>query len=111
MLLFCPSGRSHRHPNILPVGRGIHQLEGEGLKPIGLEKVVKFEAQGAHIAVAGDLKVDIVLLPGAWVLCGTDAAVEVLAVDDQWVAFSPAPALFTALLEGRCHDGQNIQKV
>ena len=97
MLLFCPSGRSHRHPNILPVGRGIHQLEGEGLKPIGLEKVVKFEAQGAHIAVAGDLKVDIVLLPGAWVLRGADAAVEVLAVDHQWVAFSPAPALFTAL--------------
>ena len=97
MLLFCPSGRSHRHPNILPVGRGIHQLEGEGLKPIGLEKVVKFKAQGAHIAVAGDLKVDIVLLPGAWVLRGADAAVEVLAVDHGRVAFSPAPTLFTAL--------------
>ena len=97
MLLFSPFGRLNRHSNILPVGRGIHQLEGEGLKPLDLEEVVKFKAQGAHIAVAGDLKVDIVLLPGAWVLCGTDAAVEVLAVDDQWVAFSPAPALFTAL--------------
>ena len=97
MLLFSPFGRLNRHSNIFPVGRGIHQLEGEGLKPIGLEKVVKFEAQGAHIAVAGDLKVDIVLLPGAWVLRGADAAVEVLAVDHQWVAFSPAPALFTAL--------------
>ena len=97
MLLFSPFGRLNRHSNILPVGRGIHQLEGEGLKPIGLEKVVKFKAQGAHIAVTCDLKVNIVLLPGAWVLRGADAAVEVLAVDDQWVAFSPAPALFTAL--------------
>ena len=97
MLLFSPFGQLNWHSNILPVGRGIHQLDGEGPKPIGLEKVVKFEAQGAHIAVAGDLKVDIVLLPGAWVLRGADAAVEVLAVDDQWVAFSPAPALFTAL--------------
>ena len=97
MLLFSPFGRLNRHSNIFPVGRGIHQLKGEGLKPLNLEKVVKFKAQGAHIAVAGDLKVDIVLLPGAWVLCGADAAVEVLAVDHQWVAFSPAPALFTAL--------------
>ena len=68
MLLFSPFGRLNRHSNIFPVGRGIHQLEGEGLKPLNLEEVVKFEAQGAHIAVAGDLKVDIVLLPGAWVL-------------------------------------------
>ena len=97
MLHFSPFGRLNRHSNILPVGRGIHQLEGEGLKPLDLEEVVKFKAQGAHIAVAGDLKVDVVLLPGAWVLRGADAAVEVLAVDDQWVAFSPAPALFTAL--------------
>ena len=97
MLLCCPSGRNYRHSNILPVGCGIHQLEGKGLQPIGLKKIVKFKAQDAHIAVAGDLKVDIVLLPGAWVLCGADAAVEVLAVDDGWVAFSPAPALFTAL--------------
>ena len=97
MLLFSPFGRLNRHSNIFPVGRGIHQLEGEGLKPLNLEEVVKFEAQGAHIALAGDLKVDIVLLPGAWVLRGADAAVEVLAVDHQWVAFSPAPALFTAL--------------
>ena len=97
MLHFSPFGRLNRHSNILPVGRGIHQLEGEGLKPLNLEKVVKFKAQGAHIALAGDLKVDVVSRPGAWVLRGADAAVEVLAVDHGRVAFSPAPTLFTAL--------------
>ena len=58
---------------------------------------MKFKAQGAHIAVAGDLKVDVVLLPGAWVSRWTHAAVEVLTVDDRWVAFAPTPTLFTAL--------------
>ena len=97
MLLFCPSGRGNGHSNILSVGRGVHQLEGERLKPFGFEKVVQLEAQGAHFALTGDLKVNVVLLPGAWVLRGADAAVEVLAVDHGRVAFSPAPTLFTAL--------------
>ena len=82
------------------LGELLAREEGKTLAEVidaGLEKVVKFEAQGAHIAVTCDLKVNIVLLPGAWVLRGADAAVEVLAVDHQWVAFSPAPALFTAL--------------
>ena len=97
MLLFCPSGRGNGHSNILSVGLGVHQLEGERLKPFGFEKVVQLEAQGAHFALTGDLKVNVVLLPGAWVCRGTHAAVEVLTVDDRWVAFAPTPTLFTAL--------------